>query len=65
VDVGTGGKFVTPSLIGVGLRTSLFHDGCAKTVAERFGACGGTAHGSPDLLSADQKADLIAFLRSL
>jgi mono/diheme cytochrome c family protein len=64
-DVGTGGQFVTPSLLGVGLRNALFHDGCAKSVADRFGACGGTAHGNPDLLSSDDKADVIAFLRSL
>ena len=64
-DVGTGGSFVTPSLIGVGLRTALFHDGCAATVDQRFGACGGSAHGKPELLSDPQKADLIAFLRSL
>jgi mono/diheme cytochrome c family protein len=64
-DVGTGGKFVTPSLLGVGLRNALFHDGCAKSVSERFEACGGTAHGNPNLLSSDDKADVIAFLRSL
>ena len=64
-DVGTGGRFVTPSLLGVGLRTPIFHDGCAKSVAERFGPCGGTAHGKPSLLSAAEQADLIVFLRSL
>ncbi len=64
-DVGTGGSFVTPSLLGVGLRNALFHDGCAATVNQRFGACGGTAHGKPELLSDPEKADLIAFLRSL
>ncbi len=64
-DVGTGGSFVTPTLLGVGLRPALFHDGCAKSIAERFGVCGGTAHGKPELLSADERADLIAFLRSL
>lgn len=64
-DVGTGGAFVTPTLLGVGLRPALFHDGCAKTINERFGVCGGTAHGKPELLSADERADLIAFLRSL
>jgi hypothetical protein len=64
-DVGTGGQFVTPSLLGVGLRNALFHDGCAQSVADRFGACGGTAHGHPELLSSDDKADVIAFLRSL
>lgn len=65
VDVGTGGKFVTPTLLGVGLRPALFHDGCAKSIAERFGVCGGTAHGKPELLSTDERADLITFLRSL
>jgi len=65
VDVGTGGKFVTPTLLGVGLRPALFHDGCAKSIAQRFGVCGGTAHGKPELLSTDERADLITFLRSL
>lgn len=64
-DVGTGGSFSTPSLLGVGLRTALFHDGCAKNVSERFGPCGGTAHGKPELLSDAERADLIVFLRSL
>ena len=64
-DVGTGGKFVTPTLLGVGLRPALFHDGCAKSIVQRFGVCGGTAHGKPELLSADERADLITFLRSL
>ncbi|HYP76374.1 MAG TPA: hypothetical protein VER12_10475 [Polyangiaceae bacterium] len=64
-DVGTGGSFVTPTLLGVGLRPALFHDGCAKGIGQRFGVCGGTAHGKPELLSADERADLIAFLRSL
>ena len=64
-DVGTGGSFATPSLLGVGLRTALFHDGCAKNVSERFGPCGGTAHGKPELLSDAERADLIVFLRSL
>ncbi|MEI9935946.1 MAG: cytochrome-c peroxidase [Pseudomonadota bacterium] len=65
VDVGTGGSFVTPTLLGVGLRPNLFHDGCAKSITQRFGVCGGTAHGKPELLSADERADLITFLRSL
>jgi len=64
-DVGTGGKFVTPTLLGVGLRPALFHDGCAKSIVHRFGVCGGKAHGKPELLSADERADLITFLRSL
>lgn len=65
VDVGTGGRFVTPTLLGVGLRPALFHDGCAKSIEQRFGACGGLAHGHPELLSADEQSDLVAFMRSL
>jgi DNA-binding beta-propeller fold protein YncE/mono/diheme cytochrome c family protein len=64
-DVGTGGKFVTPTLRGVGLRPSLFHDGCAKSIADRFGACGGVNHGRPDLLSVSEQADVIEYMRSL
>ncbi|HEY3252851.1 MAG TPA: hypothetical protein VGJ91_02850 [Polyangiaceae bacterium] len=65
LNVGTGGSFVTPTLLGVGLRPALFHDGCAKSIEQRFGVCGGTAHGKAELLSADERADLITFLRSL
>ncbi|MEO6602168.1 MAG: cytochrome-c peroxidase [Polyangiaceae bacterium] len=64
-DVGTGGMFSTPSLIGAGLRTALFHDGCAKTIEDRFGPCGGVAHGKPELLTEAEKAEMIVFLRSL
>jgi hypothetical protein len=64
-DVGTGGKFVTPSLLGVGLRSPIFHDGCAPSIAKRFGPCGGTQHGKTSLLAANEQADLIEFLRSL
>jgi hypothetical protein len=64
-DVGTGGEFVTPSLNGVGLRAPVMHDGCATTLRQRFGACGGTAHGvTSSLTSADIDA-LVAFMRSL
>lgn len=65
VDVGTGGMFVTPTLLGVGVRPALFHDGCAKSINQRFGPCGGTDHGKPERLSVDERADLVEFLRSL
>jgi CxxC motif-containing protein (DUF1111 family) len=65
-DVGTGGAFVTPTLLGVGSRTPLLHDGCAKSLAERFGRCGGgTLHGDPSRIAPGDQADLIEFLRSL
>jgi mono/diheme cytochrome c family protein len=63
-DVGTGGDFGAPSLVGVGLRTPLMHDGCAPTVADRFvSSCGGAYHGGT--LTPSQRADVVAYLQSL
>jgi cytochrome c peroxidase len=65
-DVGTGGRFETPTLLGVGLRSPLMHDGCAKTLRDRFGLCGGgDQHGHTSQLGAAEIADLVAFLQSL
>src|SRR5262249_44320281 len=41
VDVGTGGLFQVPSLVGVGWRAPYLHNGCAPTLEARFGDCGG------------------------
>jgi cytochrome c553 len=66
VDVGTGAAFQVPSLTGVAWRASWLHDGCAKTLADRFRPeCGGAQHAVTQDLSADQIADLIAFLETL
>jgi len=65
-DVGTGGPFMTPTLIGVGFRSPLFHDGCAQTLSGRFGVCGGgDLHGKTSGLSGDQAADLVEYLKTL
>lgn len=65
-DVGTGGPFITPSLVNVNLRAPLFHDGCAPTLEARFGLCGGgDAHGRTSHLTKAQEADLVAFMQSL
>jgi hypothetical protein len=64
-DVGTSGSFVTPALLGVGLRAPLMHDGCARTLKDRFGICGGTEHGSVEGLVAADRDALVAFMRSL
>jgi mono/diheme cytochrome c family protein len=65
-DVGTGGTFIAPSLVGVGSRAPLMHNGCAATLEERFGYCGGgDAHGKTSQLSVSQRDDLITYLRSL
>ena len=55
-----------PSLIGLAWRAPYMHQGCAATLADRFGTCGGgDAHGKTSQLSAEQRADLIAFLETL
>ncbi|HEY6727138.1 MAG TPA: hypothetical protein VI197_24055 [Polyangiaceae bacterium] len=66
-DVGTGMMLFTPTLIGVGTRQPLMHDGCAQTLEARFGLCGGEGdrHGGVSQLDAAQKADLVEFLRTL
>lgn len=66
VDVGTGGTFQVPSLIGVGWRQPLLHTGCARTLADRFDpACGGDKHGDTQDLAAAQVDDLVKFLETL
>jgi hypothetical protein len=65
MDVGTGGSFQVPSLIGVRWETSLLHDGCAHTLADRFGSCSTPQHGDTAMLTASDVADLIAYLETL
>jgi hypothetical protein len=65
VDVGTGGAFQVPPLVGVAWRTPLMHDGCAATIADRFGACSTPAHGSIGSLSASDISDLVSYLETL
>ncbi|MDO9015953.1 MAG: c-type cytochrome [Deltaproteobacteria bacterium] len=66
VDVGTGGAFQVPSLTGVAWRTPLMHDGCAPTLRDRFGACGGgDRHGHTSQLAPAQIDDLVAYLETL
>jgi hypothetical protein len=65
VDVGTGGKFQVPPLVGVGWRTPLLHGGCASTIADRFGMCSTKGHGDISKLSSQDIANLTAFLETL
>ena len=66
VDVGTGGNFKVPSLLGIGARAPFMHDGCAKTLTDRFTVCGNSAlHGNTSHLTAAQVADLVAYLETL
>jgi mono/diheme cytochrome c family protein len=68
VDVGTGQAFQVPSLRGVSWRAPFMHNGCAATLADRFGnaSCsGGDKHGLTSTLSAAQVGDLTSYLQSL
>jgi len=66
VDVGTGGLFQVPSLLGLALHAPFMHDGCAKTLAERFDpACGGAKHGNTAQLSDAETRDLVSYLETL
>jgi hypothetical protein len=65
-DVGTGGLFKVPSLIGVGARFPLMHTGCATTFSDRFDPnCGGARHGAVTLPQTQDVNDLTAYLSSL
>lgn len=66
IAVGTAGVFKAPSLLGVAARAPFLHDGCASTLRERFGACGGgDQHGVTSHLSSAQIDDLVIYLESL
>jgi mono/diheme cytochrome c family protein len=65
VDVGRG-AFQVPSLRGVALRAPYLHDGCAATLRDRFGPCGGgDMHGRTSSLTDAQIDDLVAYLETL
>jgi mono/diheme cytochrome c family protein len=65
-DVGTGKMFQVPSLRNVAARAPFLHDGCAPTLQDRFGACGGgDKHGKTSALTPAQLADLISYLETL
>ena len=64
-DVGAFMPLQTPSLVGLGSRVPLMHDGCAKTIAERFSQkCRTDKHGFVPL-AADEINDLVSFLNGL
>lgn len=65
-DVGTGAAFQVPSLVGIAWRAPYLHNGCAKTMKQRFdGTCGGDKHGDIAGLTSAQVDDLSAFLDTL
>jgi cytochrome c peroxidase len=56
---------ITPSLRGVAVRAPFLHDGCAATLLDRFGPCGGSGHGDVSGLDPAATNDLVAFMQSL
>ena len=77
-DIGTGDgirqeaaepqEFRTPALWGLRLRRPLLHDGTAATIEDAIGHHGGEASAARQrflALQADQRAALLAFLKSL
>ncbi len=65
LNVGTGRAFQVPPLVGVGWRTPLLHDGCATTLADRFGACATAGHGVTSSLRPQDVNDLVSYLETL
>ncbi|MGH7437600.1 MAG: hypothetical protein ACRENE_18130 [Polyangiaceae bacterium] len=65
MNVGTGGSFQVPPLVGIGWRAPFLHDGCAASFADRFGKCATAGHGSIGQLSIQAISDLTAYLDSL
>jgi len=65
MDVGTNGAFQVPRLDELAYRAPYFHDGRVPTLEERFGPFGGgDRHGKTSQLTAEQIADLVAYLKS-
>jgi mono/diheme cytochrome c family protein len=66
VNVGTGGSFKVPRLVNVAWRAPFMHAGCAPTLHDRFGNCGGgDQHGTTSKLMPNQVDDLVAYLETL
>ncbi len=69
-DVGTGEageRFQVPSLIGIGTRSKLIHDGCASSLRDRFelDCAGGDSHGKVSQLESTEIDDLVFYLQTL
>ncbi len=65
LSVGTCGLFQVPPLVGLGWRAPFMHNGCAATLADRFGKCATAGHGSVTQLADGDVSDLVAYLESL
>ena len=60
IDVGTGGRFQVPGLYELSYRPTYFHDGSADSLDAVV-----ASHGNSTSFDDTQRADLVAFLRTL
>ncbi len=66
VDIGTGGTFQVPSLLGLSLRAPFLHDGRALKLLDAVGPNGGAdRHGKTSQLTDQQREDLATYLETL
>jgi cytochrome c peroxidase len=64
-NVGTGQTLQVPRLTELGSRAPYFHDGRILRMEDRFAPeAGGDLHGNVSSLDAQQRSDLVAYLRS-
>jgi hypothetical protein len=65
-NIGRDEALQVPSLIAVSARAPYMHDGCAKSLLDRFDpVCGGSRHGQLEGLEANDLDDLVAYLETL
>lgn len=65
VNVGTGGVFQVPRLRELAWRAPYFHDGRVENLEARFlPNAGGDLHGQVSQLNAQQRADLVEYLKT-
>jgi hypothetical protein len=66
VDVGSqDGMLQVPGLVGLWARAPYLHDGCAKTLTDRFTSCDTGKHGNLQGLSSDDLGALSVYLETL
>lgn len=64
-NVGTDGTFQVPRLLELAWRAPYFHDGRVESLEARFlPVAGGALHGNVEQLDAQQRADLLEYLKS-
>ncbi|MBM4784133.1 MAG: cytochrome-c peroxidase [Archangiaceae bacterium] len=65
--IGLDETWQVPSLRGVSRRAPFMHNGCARTMDDRFKdpSCGGRSHGDVSVLDDTEKAQLTAYLGQL